>query len=437
MVGDALMRVAVPALFLSFLFPALGCSGDDSSGSGGATSSGGAAASSGAAGSTSGGAAGSGGMAGVGGVAGTSTGGFAGQGGSTNALGSAVSVGLHHSCAILTSGAAKCWGLNLYGQVGNGKTHQAPVPDSVSGLEAGVAAISAGSSHTCALLTSGAVKCWGQNNHGQLGDGSKTQSPVPVDVKALVTGVTAISSGDHHACAVLTSGALKCWGQNGQGQLGNGKKIDSLTPVDVTGLTADIAAVSAGSAHTCALVKSGGVKCWGNNFYGQLGNGSKTDSPVPVNVGGLTANVASISVGSNHACAVSASGGLECWGNSDRGQLGNGSKTGFAPVAVSGLTSNVAAAAAGLDNTCAILTSGAAKCWGRNDHGQLGNGSKADSLVPADVSGLTANVAAMSSGLHSCAVLTTGALKCWGANKDAQLGNGSHADSSVPVDVKL
>ena len=311
------------------------------------------------------------------------------------------------------------------------------MPDGVSGLTSGVAAISAGNSHSCALLTSGAVKCWGLNNHGQLGDDSNTQSPVPVDVKGLASGVTAISSGDHHACAVLTSGALKCWGQNGQGQLGNGKKIDSLTPVGVSGLTADVAAVSAGSAHTCALLKSGGVKCWGNNFYGQLGNGSKTDSPVPVDVSGLSGKVASISVGNNHACAVSVSGGLECWGNSDRGQLGNGSKTGFAPVAVSGLSANVAAVAAGLDNSCAILTSGAAKCWGRNEHGQLGNGTKADSPVPADVSGLSANVATMASGLHSCAVLTTGAVKCWGANKDGQLGNGAHAESSVPVDVKL
>jgi len=195
--------------------------------------------------------------------------------------------GLYHTCALLSTGAVKCWGNNGNGQIGDNSQIQRLTPVAVSGLSSGVTAISAGYQHTCALLSTGAVKCWGYNGNGQLGDNSQTQRLTPVDVSGLSSGVTAISAGIYHTCALLSTGAVKCWGYNVYGQLGDNSQTNRLTPVDVSGLSSGVTAISAGYLHTCAVLSTGAVKCWGYNAYGQIGDNSQTQRLTPVAVSGI------------------------------------------------------------------------------------------------------------------------------------------------------
>ena len=184
----------------------------------------------------------------------------------------AVTSGGAHACALVTGGGVKCWGSNAAGQLGNGTTIDSATPVDVVGLGSGVVAVSGGGAHTCALLGTGGVKCWGDNSFGALGGASATISAVPIDVSGLSAGVAAISAGGNHTCAVLTTGGAKCWGHNANGQLGNGTFTNASVPGDVAGLTAGVTSISSGGAHTCAIV-GGGAKCWGHSVFGELGGG--------------------------------------------------------------------------------------------------------------------------------------------------------------------
>jgi len=200
-------------------------------------------------------------------------------------------------------------------------------PVNVNGLGSGVRAITAGRYQTCALLTTGGVKCWGSNSVGQLGNGTDGTTNSPVDVSGLTSGVTAISAGERHTCALLTSGGVKCWGSNLYGQLGNGLTTgysSNATPVDVTGLTSGVTAITTGGQNTCALLVTGGVKCWGLGTGGQLGfSEPRTNAATPVDVAGLTSGVTAIATGEAHSCALLNSGGIKCWGFDGYGQLGS------------------------------------------------------------------------------------------------------------------
>jgi alpha-tubulin suppressor-like RCC1 family protein len=378
--------------------------------------------------------------------------GFTGmQPASAGSLGSAVSTGANATCALTTGGGMKCWGNNGQGQLGNGQSGSgtceseqlcSTTPVDVSGLSSGVTAISEGFSDTCAVTTGGGVKCWGFNLHGQLGNGTTTDSSTPVDVSGLSSGVRAISVGGSHACALTTGGGVKCWGGNYYGQLGNGTTTNtgcfcSPTPVDVSGLSSGVTAISVGTGHTCALTTGGGVKCWGRNSWGQLGNGGFFPSDIPVDVSGLSSGVTAISAGGDHTCALTTTGGVECWGSNRSGELGRVTRgeDSWVPIR-SGLTSGVAAISAGYLETCALTSAGAAKCWGYNGDGELGDGTTTDSITPVDVSGLPQGVAAISAGFDdTCALTTAGAAKCWGYNGSGQLGNGTLTSSSTPVQV--
>ncbi|WP_080429308.1 RCC1 domain-containing protein [Burkholderia ubonensis] len=349
-----------------------------------------------------------------------------------------ITAGDTHTCAVTSSGGAKCWGINMYGQLGNNSTTTSRVPVDVYGLTSGVANIVAGSYHTCAITTAGAAKCWGNNSNGQLGNNSSGQSNIPTDVYGMTSGVAAISPGYYHTCAVTTAGGAKCWGANQYGQLGNNSTTQSLVPVSVSGLTTGVAQVMASEDyHSCALTTAGGVKCWGYNNVGQLGNGTTNQSPVPVDVSGLTSGVSSISIGSNAACVLTSAGGVKCWGSNTAGRLGNGVTTNSSvPVNVTGLSSGVSSVSSRHFNSCAITTAGGLLCWGWNIYGQLGTGNFTDSSVPVSVPGMTSGTASVAVGTyHTCISTSAGTAKCWGHNNAGQLGNNNNSDSLVPVTV--
>ena len=349
----------------------------------------------------------------------------------------AIAAGADHTCALTKGGGVVCWGNSTFRQLGNGTTTPSSVPVAVSGLMAGVTAIAAGGNHTCALSNRGGVTCWGQNTDGQLGNGTTTQSNVPVAVSGLSAGVTAIAASGRFACAMTGERVVKCWGDNYVGQTGNGVASRSLVPVDVTGRIGGMTAHS-GNNHTCAVTDVDGVECWGYNYVGQLGNGttSKDATFVPVDVSGLQGRVSAISTGTTHTCALTA-GRVACWGYNLHGELGNRTRVNSdVPVAVAGLSGGVAAIAAGSGHTCTLASSGGVRCWGANYSDQLGNGTRANSTSAVPVSGLASGVAAIAAGRdHTCAVTSFGGVKCWGANHAGQLGNGTTTSSRVPVDV--
>ncbi len=301
----------------------------------------------------------------------------------------ALAVGRDHACAITPAGGVVCWGFGGYGQLGNNSLASSSQPVAVAGLSSGVVAVAAGEYHCCAVKAGGAVQCWGLNDAGQLGDDSTTNSSIPVDVIGEAAGITAITAGGRHTCARSSAGGVQCWGANSSGQLGNGSTSPSWTPFVVFGLSS-VRAVSAGGSHTCALTSTtGAVWCWGANGNSQIGDGATTNRLSPVQVAALTSSAAAIAGGGAHTCVVmSGSGASKCWGWNFYGQVGNDSKTDvWTPVDVFGLSSGVSAVSGGTFHTCVSLSGGGVKCWGGNASGQLGDGTATDRTVPVDVTG--------------------------------------------------
>ncbi|NOY90487.1 MAG: hypothetical protein GXP55_04695 [Deltaproteobacteria bacterium] len=342
-----------------------------------------------------------------------------------------LALGESHSCARLASGHVVCWGLNDFGSLGDGtrRVHNRPVE--VVGIDDAVE-LEAGDGHTCARRASGRVVCWGRNDHGQLGDGTTTTQVTPTAVVGL-SGVIEISLGSRHTCARLADGTAKCWGDNYSGQLGDGTTRERHTPVAVMGLT-DAEEVEAGGYWTCARHTSGDVSCWGSNSRGQLGDNTTTSSPTGVRVMALP-DAAELSAGGGFNCARRSSGQVVCWGRNRSGQLGN-SSTWDAPTPVYAWgVSDAVQIATGSRHSCARRLSVTVSCWGENGGGQLGDGGTRDRDSAVEVLGLPDAVEIVAGGAHTCARRASGEVLCWGRNGWGELGDGTFVSRSSPVRV--
>ncbi len=280
----------------------------------------------------------------------------------------------------------------------------------------------------------------GKQQSGEVSYSTSDALCAPLPAKVAVTGTpfdiaSKLSTRGSQACALGTSGTSYCWGNNFYGQLGNNTTNNSSSPTPVLSLAGTITAFGSGNNVSCARRNDGTLSCWGFNLYGQLGDGTNTNALLPVSVQSINDATASVDGGYGHTCAVRAGGGVACFGYNFFGQLGNSSTTDSnVPVAVTGIA-NATAVAAGTYHACALLQTGAVQCWGYNIFGQLGNNTTTNSSAPVNVMGLVDAVAIGAGSYHSCAVRKTGAVVCWGYNFLGQLGNNTTTNSSVPVAV--
>lgn len=326
----------------------------------------------------------------------------------------AIAAGGAHTCATLSDGRVKCWGLNTDGQLGNASNTDSYVPVEVIGATATPRAggVTAGGGHTC-VTAGGTVACTGLNHKGQLGNGTMTDSNVLQPAQRIVSA-GAVAAGAFHTCA-LQGAAVGCWGAYSVQGIPY-----SLVPKVVPGVAAT--AVAARGHHTCVIEAARTVKCWTGSNY------------IPLTPGqGIPAIV--IAVGRAHACAIEPWGTVKCWGSNTFGQLGDGSMTSSSGPVEIRHPGNLRAIAlgAGSDHTCAVFETGSVECWGSNNYGQLGNGSNQESRVPVPVAGLSHVTAVALGDNHSCALTDDGRVACWGWNHNGQLGNGSSNSSSTPV----
>jgi len=361
---------------------------------------------------------------------------------SAAAFGTALTVGDTTSCALTSTGSVKCWGLNNRGQLGDGVTEAGDsraVYSYVLGIN-NATALSGNYEHTCALLSDQTLKCWGLNSSGQLGNGTTNLlNGTPITVPGL-SNVTAVGTGYDFTCASLSDGTVKCWGANANGQLGDGTTTAKLTPTSITGITT-ATGLAVGYHYACALLSDGTAKCWGDNTNGQLGDNSLTQRNSPVSVSGLT-NATALSAESAHTCALLKDGTAKCWGQNNRSQLGDGGASGLTskvPVTATVFGNTITAIETGYGYTCAVV-SGQLKCIGY-DTNTLGDGATASTQGTSNVvtvTGMGASVVAVAAhknngGLHTCALDSAGVVKCWGVNTTGQLGDGSVTNSKTPV----
>ena len=344
-----------------------------------------------------------------------------------------VGVGERHACAIRTDQTVVCWGLNLYGALGNGTGTNSESPVVVETLR-NARAVAGGLEHTCALVGDGTVRCWGANAVQQC-DRERDNAILTPHTVLSVNDAVALATGAEHTCVARASGHVDCWGNNEVGQLGRGTEtIGRNSRQRVMGIS-NAVDVAAGHLHTCAALSDGTVACWGANSYGQLGDGTTMPRSTPRVVSGLDDAVA-VAAGDRHSCALKSDGSVWCWGDNAFGQLGNG-MTGLStsPVRVRDLSdvADVVSGPATGRHSCALRRDGELWCWGNNASGQIGDGTMDVRLIPVRVASNVASVAV--GGGSTCATRTDGSPVCWGRNDQGQLGDGTLAPRAVPTPI--
>jgi alpha-tubulin suppressor-like RCC1 family protein len=331
-----------------------------------------------------------------------------------------IGAGFSYSCAVMATGAVKCWGWNEFGQLGNPEAASSvPGPVDVQGLQGRAIAVDGGFQLACALLDSGGVQCWGGSGPGGVGDGTGLVRPTPVEVLPASAGVRKISVGDDAACALLATGGVKCWGANNLGQLGDGTFEMRLAPVDVPNLSA--IDISMGAGVACAVTTARTVKCWGFDFATRV-----PSSPVPQEISG-TARAAAVAVSGSGGCALFEDRVVRCWGAGSA-----------VPIPVPGLDTDIITLSASPGHACALNSRRGLQCWGSNDQGQLGG--VCCTAEPVRPPGLTSGVMRIATGMsHTCVVMIDDTVRCFGSNSNGQLGLGVGAPDrqATPMPVGL
>jgi alpha-tubulin suppressor-like RCC1 family protein len=299
--------------------------------------------------------------------------------------------------------------------------------------------VSIGQRHTCAATLEGRVYCWGAGSRGQLGDGTTEEvRSSPALVKSLGLPARKVQCGKEHTCVELKDGTAQCWGSNELGELGDGTKNDRALPTKVEGVRGIRKLSVGGGQHACAALTNGEILCWGSNTHGQLGLAAGAPVTVPTRVQGLPA-ASKVYVGLDHSCALLPDATTQCWGANDHGQLGDGTTNPRAtPAPVFGLA-GIESLAVGWQVTCAAMTTGTVQCWGANDHGQLGIGSLGPShATPTVVQGITHSSNELSvKGGNACTIAEDRTLRCWGWNDEGQLGDGTKEPRPAPVSITM
>lgn len=349
-----------------------------------------------------------------------------------------IAAGVSHSVALKADGTVQTWGRNEYGQLGDGTNIYRMTPITVDGLS-GITSIAAGRNFSLALRADGTVQSWGSNQNGERGDGTTPDLRYPGPSKPVtvigLSDIVSISAGGRHSLALKADGTVQSWGNNEYGQLGDGSPNQQRNlPRAVSGLSG-IASIAAGGRHSLALKADGTVLSWGDNFYGQLGDGTATERLLPGPVSGLS-GIISLATSDDHNLALNVDGTVQSWGNNLYGQLGDGTVTqrSTLPVTVRGV-GGITSIATGMDHSLALRADGTVLSWGRNLRGQLGDGTTTNRILPGPVSGLSGITSLAAGDNHNLALKADGTVQSWGENGSGQLGDGTTTSRTSPGPV--